>query len=126
MDNIELQGINNKRKDKNLLNILKIKMPMNMVKYEFKDSNGETLNMAGFASAGRFVATIEDIPSYLIKKIEFTDLDWNSDDLAIATVYCYQPLYETIFSAKEYEKKWTGRIYEISVIKEYQDDRTTN
>jgi len=89
----------------NILHLLRIKMPMSKLS-EFK--KGISMNL-------KLAANLDDIPAYLIKKIKFSNLDW-SNKPRVATVYCYQPVDESFFSAKEYLKKHGDQIFEMKEI----------
>ena len=115
-------------REENSLHILKIKMPMNMVNYVLLDKNGKGMDTrgvsaiddVGIAMTYRFRALIAGIPEYLIKRVDLPSLNFSQNEIAVATVYCYLPVDESIFSVDEYIQKYGNDVYHIQIIKEIQ------
>lgn len=112
----------------NTLFLLRIKMPMNMVTYKLLDNNNKDLDTrgvtaiddVGIAWTNKFKANIAGIPGYLIKRIDFPSLDFSQGEVAVATVYCYLPKDESIFSVDKYIQEYANDVYHIQIIKEIQ------
>jgi len=114
--------------NENTIFILRIKMPMNMITYKFLDNNNQEMDTrgvsaiddVGIAKTDKFRAYIAGIPEYLIKRIDFPSLDFSQGEIAVATVYCYLPVDESIFSVDKYIHEYANDVYHIQIIKEIQ------
>lgn len=68
-----------------------ITMPMHMVNVQFLNSKNKPIGdeYKSFPYINRAIIEVEGIPSFLIKKAIYNDLDWNSVEHAKVTLYVY-------------------------------------